>query len=626
MSHTMQEPPVATVLQPMIGLEEEEEMDRLFKEYRQELKEDLLSDEIVYGALEGVTNTWKDNIYKDWIPVQNGGHICTTQKSPHQHDEQQEVNDNYCVLENVVFTLYKMKSNGGIHACIKDYCKLQHQQDKTIKLFTELYVCTYSGKSHYCGDYCSLCVCSTGPRRDIEEKTLHGNNKSALFNKDGTLTCPLTGTCFQQQNMISKIHVEQSGLYDFEQKRKEFQELNNILNDTSVSNGKFKRAMNQITGRASSSPHGNNLKLASGGLFFRKKSNKDEPDTYDMDRLMTSVREILSSKSRTEINIKKVKRIQGQPMKMYYLTIAALKIADMLAPSRLEQYEENNERKIQKLVKPFTSYVNKCYSRNEIPNVCELSEIMRNEEKTLYIPPRIKLPTSFLTEFVIDYAKLCVSAWYAIIITVTPETNLDSLGNEIKSKPLKSVSPSIIKSYVDEVYKQKENKMNLENIISNSCNFKFTEFIDAYISLIKSGLNVMIPSGEVVVVYSKDDFIDMIPNIEEEERKKGDYSTRHRRKLIASMKKKIQNAVVDTILKDNIHYNKLSPHHYNFESLDDQFFVEIKEWQKIKRKNKHPHKKRKTKAEIPSPSTNSQEGDGGKKEQPTNQEKKKNPF
>lgn len=601
----------------------EEEIMQLFRDYKREQMEDLLSEDIVYDALEGVTNTWKDYIFKDWIPVVNGGHICKTPKHTKKIEEQPAVTDNYCILENVVFTLYKMKSSGdgGIHACIKGYCKLQHQHDQLIKVFTELYICTYSGKAHYCGEYCSLCVCTSGPRRDLDEKTFYGSNRNYLYGKDGTLTCPLTGVCFQQQNMISKIHIEQSGMYEFEQKRKEFQELNSIIHDNAASSNEFKRAMNQITGRVSPvPPPKGGLRLASGGLFYRKKSNKDEPDTYDMDRLVSSIKEILSAKNRTEINIKKVKRIQGQPMKMYYLTIAALKIADMLAPARLEQYEENNERKKQKLVKPWTSYFNKCCSTNEIPSVYELSEITRNEEKTLYIPPRIKLPVSFLTEFVIDYAKLCVNAWYAIITTVTPETTVDSDGNEIKAKALKSLAPPVIKSFgiSHSLFKQEEERMNFDNIIANSCNFKFTEFIDAYISIIKSGLNVLLPSGDTVTVYPKDDFIDMIPNIEEEERKKGDYSTRHRRKLVANMKKKVHNAVVNTILKDNIHYNKLSPRYYEFEALDEQFFVEIKEWQKIKRKNKNHHARKKLKtviAQMPPQSTDSQEGEGGEKEQ-----------
>lgn len=603
---------------------DEEEILQLFRDYKKEQTEDLLSEEIVYGALEGVTNTWKEYIFKDWIPVSDG-HICKTpklnvNKTKEQEQEEDNRHDNFCILENVTFTLYKMKA-GGIHACIKDYCKLQHQQDQLIKVFNELYICTYSGKAHYCGEYCSLCICTNGPRRDVEEKIYYGSNRNSLFNKDGTLTCPLTGTCFQQQNLISKIHVEQSGMYDFEQKRKEFQELNNIMNDNATENNQFKRAMNQITGRVSPvAPPRGGLKLATGGLFYRKKSNKDEPETYDMDRLIASIKEILSAKQRTELNIKKVKRIHGQPMKMYYLTIAALKIADMLAPSRLEQYEENNERKMQKSTKISNSYLNKCHSRGQIPDFDELGEIIRNEGKTIYIPPKIKLPTSFLTGFVIEYAELCVNAWYAIITTVTPETTVDSDGNKIKGRALRSLDTPVIKTNNEERtnnFRQEQERMNIENIIANSCNFKFTEFIDAYISIIKSGLNVLLPSGDTVVVYPKDDFIDMIPNIEEEERKKGDYSTRHRRKLVATMRTKVLNAVVDTILKDNIHYNKLSPHYYKFEGLEEQFFVEIKEWQKIKRKNKNhrAHKKRKPIiAQMPPQSTDSQEGEGGKKE------------
>jgi hypothetical protein len=506
------------------------------------------SNKEILEIFEAVVDTWKSEIYRNWIPISHADHFCSVAVSG-------TTAANYCILDNVIFTLYKTK-DGKNHACIKDYCTGDALEDlfmhhRKVKTYNDIYVCTYSGKPHYCNDFCSICnQCNS------EIAKIYGKS---IYNKDGTMVCPLTGITFNVQKNVSKIDSEFFASYDFEDKKKDYKDYNETFGDR----GNYKMALARILGNKSQQNYDPDLnvklsksdfsdtrhiKMHSSGVYSRKRKETDEYEFQLDEGLHQTIKNVLNSKCRTEVDIRNFRRNSRQSMKSFYLYLACVKIADLLSPSRLQQYEENNDKKTQKLIKPFTSYVNKCYQTHEIPNICELSRIMRKEEKSLYVPPNIKLPLGHQVFMVIEYAKLCVCAWYAII------THTECGRTDVGS-------------------------------------FKFTAFVDAFMSMIKTGYSIQLSGNSIIDVYKKDKFIGMIPNIEEEDRKKGDYPSRHKRKHVSLMKKKIQGAISDTIIKQNIHYNKLAPYSYQFEGLDECRFVEIKEWQKNK---SHSKKKRQT--------------------------------
>jgi hypothetical protein len=558
--------------EPSESLIQSREILDTIEEYREQIKKEVLSKEKIFELLNFVVDTWKKEIYREWLPT-GADHMCTVHTGDVPDKNKMNVTKlgvDCCVLENVVFTVFQT-SNGSMHPCIKNHCvelgdsvMNRHLHHKKIRTFTELYICTYSSKPHFCGEFCS--ICSPDSSGSSEERRFY---EKTLYNKDGTATCPLSGVCFNLQKSVNRMNIDQNDSQEYNQRVKDFKKFSETLDQEDARHFRLTREAITGSGKPSSScsrdedlgfkvsksdfsgSRAKNMRVYANS-FFRKRS-RDEPDTMDFEFLLESVKKVLESQGRSEFNLREIRKSSYQTMKQFYLIIASLKIADILAPSRMEQYEENNEKKKQKLIKPFTSYVNKCFARSITPNVCELSAIMRDEEKTLFIPPMIKLPTGYLEAAVIDYAKLCINAWYAIVTQTR--------------------------------YGREE----------TGC-FKFTEFVDAFVSMIKTGYTVELGSGETVTIYSRDTFFNMVPNIDEEERKKGDYASKHKRKHIGQMKKRIQKAIAQTIIKENIHYNMLTPYHYDFEALEERYFVDIKEWQKNK-KNKQKRRKKVAKKE-----------------------------
>lgn len=518
-----------------------------------------------------VVDIWKREIYTHWIPGLIHDHYCNAKAVKSCEMSELFNSVNCCILENVPFTLYKTK-DGGNHPCIKGYCtdvdspvNGSYLHHTLVKNYSDIYICTYTGKHHYCGVFCEICH-TADPNSQIFK-----HYEKDIYNGDATIVCPLSGLCFEQQKHVSRIHVERECVYDFDQRKRDYKEY--MDNCVDSNNRMAYYAMKQITGGSSSGASRNmydhelgrkltksdmnepyagrkltfsneNAYAASRMRFTGKRKAEGEEISISMEELHDKIKGIVTSTSRNvDALIRNLRRGQYETLKNFYLTIASVKIADMLAPSRIDQYDESNRQKTQKLIKPFTSYFNKCISGNDIPNICELSAVMKNEEKTMYIPPSIKIPTGFLVRCAIDYAKLCVNAWYAII--TCSEAGRKDIGA-----------------------------------------FKFTEFVETFVSMIKSGFSVEISTGLIVPIYERDTFFNMIPNIEDEERRKGDYASKHKRKHISQMKKSVQAAVVETILKDNIHYNKLRPYTYNFETLEEKYFVPIKEWQRSKKQTK----------------------------------------
>lgn len=494
-----------------------------------------------------VVEIWKTQIYKEWIPL--SGHFCNVDNRGANRDT-----PGACVLDNVVFSLYTTRT-GALHPCIADYCNIDKcsiewasMHHKKVKTYTDIYICTYSGKHHYCGEFCNICKPEENGKTD--ETNIYEKN---LYNSDGILMCPLSGICFKDQKYAPKFDINSMNKYDFEQNRTMYREFNETFSDDRSNS--FRKALDQIKSQPSSKPSmdddsgiktsksdfrssSKNLKLFTG--FRRKRSQKDDDHILIApDDITEMIKVILTSKNRAPINLKKIKRQSSQTMKHFYLTLAAAKIADVLSPIRMVQYEENNEKKTQKLIKPMTAYVNKCYTKHESLNICKLATVVREETKTIFEPPRMMLTIGSRVIYVLDYAKLCVSAWYAIITNTT----------QGKQEP---------------------------------GSFKYTEFIDAFISMIKRGYSVDLKNGDIVTIYERDNFFAMIPSMDEEERKKGDYTSKYWRKHVATLKKRIQTAISDAIIKENIHNNMLRPYGYNFEKLEEQYFIEIKEWQKTK--------------------------------------------
>lgn len=520
--------------------------------FKEETKEER---EFTISVFDSVIETWKREIYTDWIPCVKDEHFCVVRTyNRKQKTDVHNIQDN-CDIVNIPFTLFKSK-DGDYHPCIQGHCKYSKDHEfyqflhfDRLKYHDEIYVCSYSAKPHYCGSFCS--ICNRGDNREFSED--YKRYEKDIYNDDGTLSCPLTGTCFNKQKNVGTFDTERDNGFESEQFKREYRDfMDNCVDDNrkltnvsvkavvsgkSMNSGGFSDELGIKMG-ASDFTKKNKMKIANGvrrsgnGNYYNFK-RKEVFNVIDnnMDGVIKSI--LQSETASVEDILRQLKRGKYQSYKEYYTVIASLKLADIMRPSKIVEHRTDNERKIQKIIKPFSSYFNGCIAKGDTPNVCELSAIMKSEERTLYNPPNINLPLGFLMSFVMDYSRLCVNAWYAIITQTR-------LGKE---------NPTL---------------------------FKFTDFVDAFVSFMKSGYSMEISPGRIVDIYEKSKFFNIIPNVDDDERKKGDYVSKHKRKHVAQMKKNIQSAMMETILNDNIHYKLLSPYDYDYEVLEEKYFSDIK--------------------------------------------------
>jgi len=190
------------------------------------------------------------------------------------------------------------------------------------------------------------------------------------------------------------------------------------------------------------------------------------------------------------------------------------------------------KKKMERIIKEFGMYVNSCHQKRKAPNLCHLTRITRHLNYGIFFPPDVNIPFRLLLNLTKSYAKKCVCAWYAII-TQTRE------GMESAEQ------------------------------------FHFPDFVDSFLSILKNGFQVQAGPLGMIDIYSRDDFLNMLPNTDEEEKKKGEDSSRYKRKHNAAMKKNIRFCLINAVARDGIYPSSLDPHRYNFEELDESYFVDI---------------------------------------------------
>lgn len=529
-------------------------------------KEDQLNERIDLAKklFREVEKTWKTYIYKDWLPCVSQDHYCSVSRSKRHNVGLCNENIGDCVLQHVPFDLYKTR-NGEYHPCIKGYCSNRYTEQESLFLhytyvqrYVELYICTYSGKPHYCGDFCSI---TSTNHLNKEEYNYY---LKYMYNSDGILTCPLTGITFgiqkgmdgTQEEELTYDRIDSMRLYKEyalnckdRPTQMEKQAIKTIKKSGSDSFDKYDHELGRklyksdfvLTRESLSCPNGLDMFEKRFKGNYRKDCDEVVVTTEELHSIIEGI--ISSPKHKIDDTLNKLKRGPNQSFKEYYLVVAAIKMADILSPAKLDDSKVNSEKKSTKAYKPFISYFNKCTSEGRTPNACELSIFLKLEEKSIYTPPAYNLPNEFTTSFVIDYAKLAVQAWYAIVTVTTA-------GKE---------TPHL---------------------------FKFVNFIDAFVSLLRTGYSVEISRGQLVSIYSQERLFAILPSPDDDERRKGDYVNKQRRKHINSVKRNIQTAIFQTVVKENIHYNKISPYSYDYDSLEEHHFVDFKECQRGNKRKK----------------------------------------
>lgn len=503
------------------------------------------ADVLLENCIELLTENWKKTI--NWIPGLAVDHLCLSEYALESvpSEEVEDIRIKGCDIQHIKGSVF-VCNDGSNHLCLhfNDDCKTLDKNTYNNlhkrKLFDidNVYGCVKTSKIHVCGEVCSI----IGSKKPTHEEIVY--YKMYSLNGDSMLVCPISGLSLGQPQQKSIQDLDQNALWEMEDRRRMWDSSFGGDNNKKYIAPKYREGISTASNYGLEIMKNINMHTASQRDSMSVRSKKEKlrysnpimTNNENMDKLIkdilytqiktTNVREILDSFI--------LVMDDSLPVKYYYRAIAAVKVAALISPHRILEYSKQQDKVSDKLGKMFSAYVSQCKEEGKIMLVQTLLEIVREDEKNKFRPHDFaSIPPETMTRFVYMHATDCVQAWYKIISLSDEDANV--IGKELG----------------------------------------FPQFVDAYLSILKSGLSIDLEDNTSVSVYQKNNFLNMIPNAADDEKAELESLFRLIKKSNNNMKRKIKKYIGIGIKEKNIHYKLYKPDSIDFEKLEEKYFIKI---------------------------------------------------